>query len=226
MCGRFALAETKSLQQRFHTKNAVPEEVRPNYNAAPSQYLPVVIQTGKRPEIRVMHWGLIPVWAKDKPQFAFSTFNARAESLTEKPMWKKVFPSRRCLVPASGFYEWQKRGSDKQPYYIHAGKSPIFAMAGLYDEWIDKETGQVFDSFTIITTRPNEPMRPIHDRMPVILDESEETTWLDPALDDVAVLMPILDPYASQDMALYEVDRKVGNVRNNSSDLIQPIHPT
>ncbi len=223
MCGRFALAEARELKQRFHTKNSVPEGVRPNFNAAPTQDLPVIIETDGKPEIRVMHWGLVPIWAKDKPRFAFSTFNARAASLTEKPMWKKLFPARRCLVPATGFYEWQKRGSEKQPFYIHAGKEPIFAMAGLYDEWIDKETGEVFDSFTIITTEPNREMKSIHDRMPVILDRDEEAVWLDPKVQDEGELMPLLNPYDSE-MELYEVDRKVGNVRNNSGDLIKPLN--
>lgn len=223
MCGRFALADTKDLKSRFHTKNTAPEAVRPNYNAAPTQSLPVIVEVGGRAEIKVMHWGIVPVWAKDKPRFAFSTFNARAESLLEKPMWKKVFPSRRCLVPATGFYEWQKRNNEKRPYYIHVGEREIFAMAGLYDEWADKETGEVFDSFTIITTRPNSVMRKIHDRMPVILGVDEEATWLDVDVSSPEDLLAMLDPYDEKDTLAYPVDQKVGNVRNNSPDLIQPL---
>lgn len=223
MCGRFALSEPKELKRRFQAKNAVSQDVGPNYNAAPTQTLPVVVEVDGKTEIKLMHWGIIPVWAKDKPRFAFSTFNARAEALLEKPMWKKLFPARRCLVPATGFYEWQKRGSEKQPYYIHVGKDPIFAMAGLYDEWVDTETGEVFDSFTIITTRPNSVMQKIHNRMPVILDSNEEAAWLHDHTADEGSLLAILNPYDEKDTLAYEVDRKVGNARNNSSDLINPL---
>ena len=227
MCGRFALTEPKGLQKRFKTSNPLPAGIKPNYNAAPTQQMPVIIEVNGKPQIQVMHWGIIPVWAKDKPRFAFSTFNARAESLIEKPMWKKLFASKRCLVPATGFYEWKKTGSTKQPYYIKVKNQEIFAMAGLYDSWIidkpgEDKAGQVFGSFTIITTTPNIAMKPIHDRMPVVLEADEEADWLNPA-HQPADLMPLLDPYSDKRIEMYEVDRAVGNVKNNSLELTYPL---
>ncbi|MEI7818552.1 MAG: SOS response-associated peptidase [bacterium] len=222
MCGRYVLTDPKDLGKRFDTANSLPDGVKPNYNVAPTQHMPVIIQRDGKTKIEVMHWGIIPVWAKDKPRFAFSTFNARAESLLEKPMWKRDFVSHRCLVPANGFYEWQKRDDQKQPYYIQVKGQPIFAMAGIYDEWTDQKTDEVFTSYTIITTQPSHDMKPIHDRMPVILDKSEEKMWLDSAIDPHE-LMPVLNAYKDGGLELREVDRRVGNARNNEPALLEPI---
>lgn len=220
MCGRYVLTEPRRLSERFGLDVHVPASLKPNYNVAPTQDMPTIIRKDGKNLLKIMHWGIVPVWAKDKPRFAFSTFNARAESLLEKPMWKKIFPSKRCLVPANGFYEWQKRADGKQPYFIHSKEEEIFAFAGLYDEWVDHDTGEVFDSYTIITTSPNKLMRSIHDRMPVILEKDEEVAWLDDASQDASNLMPLLDPYAAHEMEAHEVDARVGNVRNNSKDLL------
>lgn len=223
MCGRYVLTEPRRLSKRFGLGAPVPASLKPNYNVAPTQDMPTIIRKDGKNLVKIMHWGIVPVWAKDKPRFAFSTFNARAESLLEKPMWKKVFPSKRCLVPANGFYEWQKRADGKQPFYIHSKEEELFAFAGLYDEWVDKDTGEIFDSYTIITTSPNKLMRSIHDRMPVILEKDEEAAWLDDATQDAGELMTLLDSYAADEMEAYEVDARVGNVRNNSRDLLNAI---
>ena len=219
MCGRYTLTSTDHLKRRFDTTNSLPKGVGPNYNAAPTQIMPVVLQNDGDRIIHLMHWGVIPVWAKNNPRFAFSTFNAKAETLLEKTMWKKLIASKRCLVPATGFYEWKKIGTnDKQPYYIRVKNQDIFALAGLYDEWTDNKSGDVFSSFTIITTAPNKTMKEIHDRMPVILDKDEEDEWLntDNSAEDV---MPLLDSYKDKGMELYPVDKTVGNVKNNKIEL-------
>ncbi len=222
MCGRFTLTTPNELKKRFATANALPKEVKPNYNVAPTQHMPVIICKDGKNHIQVMHWGLIPVWAADKPRFAFSTFNARAESLLEKPMWKKLFATKRCLVPATGFYEWKKQADGKQPFYIGVKDREIFAMAGLYDEWAHKDTGEIFASFTIITTTPNVSMKAIHDRMPVILDLKEENIWLDET-EAPESLQLMLDPYTDKKIEMHMVTRDVGSVKNNNPELIYPI---
>jgi len=223
MCGRFTLTAPTELHSRFKTSNKLPEGLKANYNAAPTQHLPVIMSKDGKNKIEIMHWGLIPVWAKDNKRFAFSTINARAESLLEKPMWKKLVESKRCLVPATGFYEWKKLGAEKQPYYIQVKDQSIFALAGLYDEWTAEGTGEVISSFSIITTTPNTAMKGIHDRMPVILNEEEEGTWLDQKYSATDVL-PLLNPYPSKDIELHPVDKAVGKVSNNSIELTYPLN--
>ena len=222
MCGRYVITDVDHLKKRFETVNDAPKEVQPNYNAAPTQTLPVVIEEGGERRIELMHWGIIPVWAKDKPRFAFSTFNARGESLLEKPMWKYDFARHRCLVPASGFYEWKKIDkTTKQPYYITVKNTSLFAMAGIYDAWSDEKTGETFTSFTIVTTLPNKDMSPIRDRMPVILDHDEEKAWINSEIS-TDELMPMVNSYTSGKLVLTPVDKRVGNVRNNDANLVVP----
>jgi putative SOS response-associated peptidase YedK len=170
-----------------------------------------------------MHWGLIPIWAKGNKRFAFSTINARAETLLEKPMWKKLVDTKRCLVPATGFYEWKKIGTDKQPFYIKLKDESVFAMAGLYEEWTEQESGEIVMSFSIVTTAPNKSMREIHDRMPVILDKTEEKEWLNEELSGSDV-MPLLNSYPDKGMELYPVDKAVGKVANNTIELTYPLN--
>lgn len=223
MCGRYTLAEPDALKQRFATSNALPDGVKPNYNTAPTQTMPVIISVDGKSRIELMQWGVIPVWAKGKKGFGFSTFNARAESLDEKPMWIKLFQSKRCLVPATGFYEWKKEGSTKQPYLIHVKGKAVFAMAGLYDSWTDQATGEVVQTYTIITTTPNSKMKHIHDRMPVILDREEESMWIDESMS-TADLKLFLDPYEAKNIEMYEVSSEVGKATNNSIELTYPLH--
>jgi putative SOS response-associated peptidase YedK len=222
MCGRYALVDVEALPKAFKLKGISPHLVKPNYNAAPSQDMPVIISQNGQNILKLMYWGFIPAWAKGKSRFSFSAFNARAESLIEKPMWRKVFPSQRCLVPVSGFYEWQGQGADKKPYYIHAKKDKFLALAGLYDELVDKESGEVFDSFTIITTDANLLMRPIHNRMPVIFNRDDQDKWLDEQFLDESRLKSMLEPDHNYDLEAYEVSGKVGNTRNNDASLLEP----
>ena len=223
-CGRYTLVMGKQkLEKRFGTNNKLSKPVKSNYNTAPTQQMPVITNHGEGNEVEIMGWGFRPVWAQDISS-AYKFFNARAETLAEKPMWKKAFETKRCLVPATGFYEWQKNGKEKTPYYIYLKDQELFAFAGLYDSWTDQKTGEVHKTYTIITTNPNGLMKPIHDRMPVILDTDKEADWLDPAAnDDVGLLEHLLTQYKARDMEAYIVSNEVNASKNNKKELITKI---
>ena len=174
-----------------------------------------------RREVLEARWGLIPKWV-DKPfDFKANLFNAGGETILEKASFKRPFRSQRCLVPASGFYEWQKRDNEKQPYYIHAKDDAPIAFAGLYDLW-RKDDMEVM-SYTIITTAPNELMRGLHDRMPVILKREDYERWLEPENESEA-LVDLLKPFEGE-LEAYEVDKRVGRVRENDAELLEPSLP-
>ncbi len=191
-------------------------DMKANYNVAPTQSMPVATAEG----VELMTWGLVPSWSKEfKP--AFTSINARAETLAEKPLYRGPYKKRRALIPASGFYEWQKRETFKQPYYFQLQNRALFSFAGLYDVWYDS-AGVAHKSYTIITTKPNSTLEDIHDRMPVILDRDEEAHWLDPKTEP-GELQLLLDPY-DQPMKRHEVHRDVGNVKNNHQGLTFPLN--
>lgn len=221
MCGRYTLVNgKKKLITRFEVKKKPSQEIISNYNVAPSQIMPVIVNHGKGNVIEFMRWGLIPVWAKDS-KIGYSMINAKAETLSEKPTWKRPLKSQRCLVPATGFYEWQQTSKGKVPFYIHEKETDLFAFAGLYDEWTDKSSGEVIRSYSIITTTPNQLMKPIHDRMPVILDQRAENDWIDPKADEnIGFLEHLLRPYPAKEMEAYIVSTEVNTPKNNKPDLI------
>lgn len=192
----------------------------PRYNIAPSQPAPVIIKADEF-EMKMMKWGLVPYWAKD-PKIGFKLINARAETITEKPSFKTAFKKRRCLVPADGFYEWDKNkvARVKIPHRFVLKTGELFSFAGLWDAWKTPE-GESLETFTIITTAPNELMEPIHNRMPVILKSRDEDLWLDPRADQSS-LLSLLKPYDSNLMEEYEVSVKVNSPREEAPDLIQP----
>ena len=235
MCGRYS-----------NVKKAIPNEHRyavryagispePTYNAAPSQLLPVMPTFSNT--VEYFSWGLVPAWANDlktnKP------INARAESLATSAMFRSLLSSKRCLVPADGFYEWQvqtitqtdlfgnpttnKRKEKKQPYRIALKNDELFSFAGLWDEWVDKNTGEVLKTFTIITTAANELMRPIHDRMPVILTPEAEELWLDEHETNKSLLLDLLKPYDAQAMKAYPISELVNSPANNSAELLNSL---
>ena len=225
MCGRYTLITTKDLAGRYNLQS-VPKDLRPNYNVAPGQELPVIVGESGTNQIKLMRWGLIPVWAKDQ-NMGYRLINARAETLLEKNTWKRPFMSQRCLVPASGFYEWRRSHKDgkptKIPYYLHLKTDKIFSFAGLYDEWQSPE-GETVQSYSIITTKPNSLVEPIHDRMPVILPPQNEADWLRHGDDDdMGFLEDLLKPYSAQVMGAYVVSSVVNNPHNNSPEvLVEP----
>ncbi len=221
MCGRFVLfSSLEEIREAFGVQQ-VRYQVEPSYNVAPTQSVAVVVQREGVNTLEKMRWGLIPAWAKD-PSIGSRMINARAETVGEKPSFKRPLKDRRCLVVANGFYEWQKTGQAKIPMFIRLKSGRPFGFAGLYDVWTSPE-GEAVASCTIITTSANDLMQPIHDRMPVILPRSQQSTWLDPAIQRAADVLPLLVPYSAADMEAYPVSRSVNSPENNSPDLIRAV---
>ena len=223
MCGRFTLtADPSDLQEAFDWVNFGNAQLTPRYNIAPTQPIPVVTNSGEN-KLDFFTWGLVPFWAKD-PSIASRMINARAETLVEKASFKNAFKRRRCLILGDGFYEWKKTPGEKtkQPIYIHLKGGKPFAFAGLWEEWNSIDGSQIL-SATIITTEPNDLIKPIHNRMPVILPESEYTQWLQPGEVDIQKYNDLLRPYEADQMETYPVSRVVNNPKNNSFSCIQPL---
>ncbi|MEM7513030.1 MAG: SOS response-associated peptidase, partial [Bacteroidota bacterium] len=189
-------------------------------NIAPSQYCPVIPQHDTDRKIHFYKWGLLPHWAKD-PKMAYRMINARGETIHQKPSYKESFQKRRCLVLADGFYEWQKLEKGKQPMWISLNAHERFYMAGIYSYWKSPE-GTWLETFSVITTNPNPLMAPIHDRMPVILPENLVDNWMDPSME-IELLLKLLVPYDETLMTTRPVSSRVGNVRNDDAELIQPL---
>ncbi|MDK8190716.1 SOS response-associated peptidase [Paenibacillus sp. UMB7766-LJ446] len=221
MCGRFTITDPiEEIMDRYYASIAEGFEYKPNYNAAPMQFIPTIIGSKDGNRLGALRWGLVPNWAKDE-KIGNKMINARAETLTEKPAFKRLINSKRCIIPCSGFYEWKKDGSVKQPMRILMKDDSIFSLAGLYDTWIDPE-GKKLSTCTIITTEPNRLMADIHDRMPVILRPQDEADWLNKESDKESVLR-FLSPYKADEMIAYKVDSAVGHVRNNNEELIKEV---
>jgi putative SOS response-associated peptidase YedK len=192
----------------------------PRFNIAPSQQVPVIVRTNQASDAKPMQWGLVPWWAKD-PAIGNRMINARAETLTGKGAFKNLVESRRCLVPADGFYEWRKEAKRKVPMWFHLKSKEPFAFAGLWDIW-RKPDGNKLETFTIITTEPNELMRPIHNRMPVILRREDEEQWLDVSGALFEKARSVLNPYRADDMDAHDVSTLVNKPENDSAECIQP----
>lgn len=225
MCGRYTLHQkVQSLKEHYNVKH-VPYSLKDNYNVAPGQFMPVVINETNQVELKVMKWGLVPFWAKD-PKIGYKLINARDDTIFSKPMWRNLILKQRCLIPADGFYEWQKvsvSGKDqKQPFYIKPKQTDLFSFAGVWAAWKDAE-GVELTTYSIITTSPNKEMASIHNRMPVILHQADEASWLEPSVQTKENLEHFLRPYEDDSLEMYEVSRDVNVVRNNSRELIYPI---
>jgi putative SOS response-associated peptidase YedK len=221
MCGRYAIVLTGdgSLQRRFSLEE-VPEAPAPRFNVAPTQTLPVITRNSPN-RMEMMRWGLVPSWAKDM-SIGSRMINARAETVAEKPAFRRLLRSQRCLVPASGFYEWKREGDGKTPHFIHLPDEPLFAFAGLYDIWRDPD-GQAVKTYTILTTAPNDLMSEIHNRMPVILRREDEDDWLDPENTEPEHLLPLLRPYPAREMAAYPVSKMVNSPANDVPDILERV---
>jgi putative SOS response-associated peptidase YedK len=222
MCGRFTASfEFREIKVRYNLQRDLPLFAR-RYNIAPSQEVPVIIQNGGKNELKIMRWGLVPSWAPDR-SIANRMINARAESITDKPSFRRLVESRRCLIPADGFYEWRREGNVKVPVWFHLKKKEPFAFAGLWDVWRDGE-GEILHSFTIITTLPNALLRRIHKRMPVIFDALQARQWLDPRLSTRdADIAAVLAPFPSELMESYDVSPLVNKPEFDSANCIIPI---
>ncbi|MBX3387694.1 MAG: SOS response-associated peptidase [Phycisphaeraceae bacterium] len=233
MCGRYTYLFTwKQLRRLLDLVSWPEEELTPRYNVAPMQGAPVVRlrtdgdQRGERCGA-MLRWGLVPFWADD-PSIGSRMINARSETAFEKPAFRKAIAERRCVVPISGFYEWQAVEGErtKRPHYITRPDGEPIMLAGLWERWRDKAAalgspaGEPLETFTVLTTAPNALMRPLHDRMPAILTPTQCDAWLDPASERPA-LVSCLGPYGGDDLTAYPVSRKVNSPKNDDSSLIQ-----
>ncbi|MFC5271393.1 SOS response-associated peptidase [Adhaeribacter terreus] len=220
MCGRYTISKKQLAKgHRFATQysNVVND---PNYNAAPSQSLPVITNQDKK-HIQLFHWGLIPFWTKEL-KGARKPINARAETIIEKLSFRSLLKSKRCLVLADSFYEWKVTPQGKVPHRILLKNEELFTFAGLWDEWADKSTGEVLHTFSIITTEANELVHPIHDRMPVILTPEAEELWLNND-ETPKELLDLLTPYPAEEMKAYPVSPLVNSPLNNSPELLNSL---
>jgi putative SOS response-associated peptidase YedK len=245
MCGRYATARNPAdLLEEFGIERAmVDEELAPNYNVAPTDDVYAVVerldkeQPSEPPQrqLRVVRWGLVPSWAKD-PKIGNKLINARAESLADKPAFRKAFAVRRCLLPADGYYEWYtddevadrpKGKPRKQPYFIRGRGGGVLAMAGLYEFWKDPNAEPDVDpwlwSSTVITTEATDELGRLHDRMPMLVEPQNWAIWLDPRVTDADRLRQLLVPAAPGRLEAYPVSTDVNDVRNNGPHLVEPL---
>jgi putative SOS response-associated peptidase YedK len=217
MCGRFSIyTPTDTLMKRFQVLRA--EDFRPNYNAAPTQNLPLILNSDPA-AISLGRWGLIPSWAKEQ-KIGNRMINARAETLLQKPSFRTPFRKHRCLVLADGFYEWKKTSDGKIPHRIALKDNKPFAFAGIWGAWTTPD-GEEIRSFSIITTEPNQLMKPLHQRMPVILKKENEGKWLQEI--EISEAQAMLEPYPLEDLEAYPVSTLVNSPRNNSEEVLQSL---
>ncbi|MGD9723663.1 MAG: SOS response-associated peptidase [Pirellulales bacterium] len=227
MCGRYTLRTPLTRVAELFDLDSLGDwaaALRPRYNVAPTQSVAAIrwnVERNRR-ELVPLVWGLVPHWA-DEVTIGNRMINARAETLAAKPAFRDAFRRRRCLIIADGFFEWQKRDGSKQPYYIRLKEDRPFAFAGLWDRW-DKGP-RPLESCTIVTTDANELLRPLHDRMPVILDDEACRRWLDQACDSAEELEPLLHPFAADAMLAFPVSTAVNSPRRDEPECIEPAAP-
>jgi putative SOS response-associated peptidase YedK len=224
MCGRYTQSKSAEIIARaFQIDNV--SDIEPRYNIAPTQSVLTVLQpsASANRQGKMLHWGLIPSWAKDR-KMGSKLINARAETVAEKPAFRSAFRKRRCLVVADGFYEWQQQENkkQKQPFYFRLSDGEPFAFAGLWEHWQDA-TGEEIESCTVLTTEANDLMRPIHNRMPVILESKNYDLWLDAEATKPELLQPLLHPYPTEEMTAYPVSTAVNKPTNDSAECINSI---
>ncbi|MCM3591666.1 MULTISPECIES: SOS response-associated peptidase [Brevibacillus] len=222
MCGRFTLVtDPEKLMSRFQLQEIL-FDLKPRYNIAPGQPIPAILADGGRQRLGQLRWGLVPSWAQDDRN-SYKMINARAETLTERPAFRKLFVRKRCLIPADGFYEWRQTQKGKQSMRIMMKNEEPFAFAGLFDTWTNAD-GVKLHTCAIITTSANEVVAGIHDRMPVILKgPEEEAIWLDRDTCDSELLRSLLTPYDAAQMRAYPVSHIVGSPKNDVAECIQEI---
>jgi putative SOS response-associated peptidase YedK len=223
MCGRYRLSRRKQFIEEYFATEPSEVDWTPRFNIAPTQPVLTIRQHPKEPirSLSMMRWGLVPSWAQDSSRGA-SMINARAETAAAKPAFRDPLKLRRCLIPADGFYEWQKTTSGKQPYCFEVNEGELFAFAGIWDRWMDPK-GIAIETCSIFTTTPNAMTSDVHDRMPVILSNHDYDLWLDPGLADVATASDLLKPFPATTMGRYPVSTKVNVVANDDEECSQPI---
>jgi putative SOS response-associated peptidase YedK len=224
MCGRFSQQRpTSELAEIFDAEDLV-DAPGGQFNVAPTDDAAVVVQREETRAVTAYRFGLIPHWA-DSAKVGNRMINARAETMERSPAYRYAVRHRRCLVPVDAFYEWQRDGKIKRPFAITTPDGKPIALAGLWSGWRDPDTDQLVRSFAIVTTAPNDLLRPIHDRMPVVVAEADWDRWLDPKLDDPAKLKDLLVPADDAALEAYPISRLVNDVRNDGPQLLEPIGP-
>ena len=224
MCGRFTQYNRSRLLARLFRLECQFDADEPRYNLAPTQSVLAVREGQRGREAVFLRWGLIPSWAKD-PSFASQTINARIETVADKPAYRSAFRARRCLIPAEGFYEWKAgAGRRKTPYFIHRRDGEPLIFAGLWESWTPTE-GEAVETCTILTTAANELLRPLYERMPVILDGARAEEWLDTRNADEAFQKRIAASAPAEELALYPVGHAVSGVKREGPGLIAPAEP-
>jgi putative SOS response-associated peptidase YedK len=221
MCGRFVRQKEVDAIVRDFAVQKVACDLAPSYNVAPTQQVAVILQDGLKQLVSI-RWGLVPSWAPSL-SVGNTMINARAETVARKGSFREAFEKRRCLVVADGFYEWRKEGKTKQPILIRLKSDRAFGFAGLYENWLAPD-GQNIRTCTIITTEPNEIMRTIHNRMPVIIPAAHEQAWLSPTADPTG-LLSLLKPYPAEEMQTREVSALVNSPANDSPECLKPATP-
>lgn len=220
MCGRFDIHSAIEIIAKLFGVEAgdILIELAPNYNVAPSNTVPIVVK-GERKQLVPARWGFIPSWAKEE-KAGYSLINARAETVAEKPVFRDAFQKQRCLVIADGFYEWQTIGNEKRPVYVHLRSGAPMGFAGLYSTWRSPRDNATITTCTILVMNADELLKPVHDRMPVILDPASRDRWLDPAVHGKEDVLSLLKPCSSNELELYPVSSKVNSPKNNDAGLI------
>jgi putative SOS response-associated peptidase YedK len=223
MCGRYRLSRRKQIVEAHFSSLSGEEDWDPRYNIAPTQPIPIIRQNPKKPvrELSLFRWGLIPAWAKDSSGAA-RMINARSETAGTKPAFRDALQSRRCLIPADGFYEWRKTGKEKQPYCFEVADGELFAFAGIWDRW-RAPNSSIVETCSILTTSPNALTSVVHDRMPVILDLDSYDIWLDPGMRHVATASELLKPYPAQLMRCYPISTRINHVANDDEECSAPV---
>jgi putative SOS response-associated peptidase YedK len=236
MCGRYTIrTKLNAVLRQIHAEmrdsflGDLPADVwdeaeslgyGPRFNVAPTQQIPVIRRSDQGVSVDLLRWGLIPPWA-ESPGKGAPLINAQSETVAVKPTFRSIIKNRRCLIPADGFYEWEKIGSKKQPHYFGLSGYKPFCFAGLWQSW--NKADPPIESCCILTTRANDLLGQLHDRMPVILSPNDYAAWLDPERQDPATLEYLYEPYHATEMASYLVDCQVNNARNEGAELVTPI---
>ena len=223
MCGRYnIITDAKALYDAYRIEAGLGEAKLERYNVAPATDQLVILDEGGRRVARHYRWGLIPPWAKDK-SIGYKTINARGETVAVKPAFRAAFRQRRCLVPATGFYEWKVMPGGKQPYLIRLKSGTLFSFAGLWETWAGPD-GEI-RTFSVITTEPNALLARIHERMPAIIAPEEHARWLDPALQDPAQIQTLIVRHPADAMFAVPVSASINSARNQGAELIEPAGP-
>jgi putative SOS response-associated peptidase YedK len=220
MCGRFTLYTPESrIRKAFHLEQTAPLGLKPRFNIAPSQQVPIIRATETDREMVLARWGLIPHWSKE-PKTKYSTINARIESVAEKPAYRTSFKSRRCLVPADGYYEWKAMNDKKVPHYIHLRNGDVFAIAGLWDRW--ECEGKILDSCSLIVMPASDVMKPLHERMPALIAPAHYDLWLDARITDKAEIIGYLNSAPSSQLVTYPISPWLNLPKHDDERCIEP----